>query len=257
MFDATLSIVHYRQPELLRRCLRQIHTLNLSSSWKIIVVENSPENEAASIVCSEYPYVRLIRNQKNNGFGGGHNLAFATSQSKYFFVLNPDIVVLENSLYILIKCLEEHPKAAVAGPCLLNPDGTMQYSARRFYNWKTVCMRRLPFCIQSSIEDKHLMKDSDLSKVQKVDWVLGAAMAIRRQAFPQEQLFDSRYRLYFEDVDLCYFIQKKKWDVMYCPDSKMIHDHQRDSAKGFNRKLFIHFSSWIKFWLKSKYDPTV
>jgi len=252
MSDATLSIVHYKQPELLRRCLGQLQSLNLPSSWEIIVVENSPGNEVASIIRSEYNYVRLINNQKNNGFGGGHNLAFMASHSKYFFVLNPDIMVLEDSLSILIKCLEEYPKAALVGPCLLNPDYTMQNSARRFYDWKTVFGRRLPFFKHSAIDDRHLMKDSDLSKTQKVNWVLGAAMAIRRQAFPIGQLFDPRYRLYFEDVDLCYFIQKKGWDVIYCPDSKMIHDHQRASAKGFNRTLFIHFSSWIKFWLKSK-----
>ena len=246
-----LSIVHYRQPELLRRCLTQIQKLHLSSDWKIIVVDNSPGDHGVSFVQSDFQGIRLLHNGRNNGFGGGHNLAFSSSDSDYFIVLNPDIIVLENSLEILIDHLENNAETAISGPCLLNPDGSMQYSARRFYDWKTVLGRRLPLFDKESIDYRHLMKDKDLSKTQKVDWLLGAAMAIRRKAFAESLLFDSRYTLYFEDVDLCYFIQKKGWNVIYCPNSRMFHDHQRESAGGFNRRVVTHFSSWLKFWLKT------
>lgn len=254
---AVLSIVHYQQPALLVRCLRQIQSLNLPSSWKTVVVENSPKQEGASIIQSEYPWVQILCNGKNNGFGGGHNLAYTRTASDYFFVLNPDILILDNSLQALIDCLDNHPDAAIVGPCLLNPDGSIQYSARRFYDWKTVLGRRLPLFDRHKIDDYHLMKDQDLSIIQSVDWILGAAMAIRRKAFLNDILFDPRYNLYFEDVDICYFARKRGWDVLYCPHSKMIHDHQRSSAKGINIKLFIHFLSWIKFWLKSKHYRNV
>ena len=97
------------------------------------------------------------------------------------------------------------------------------------------------------------MKDCELNKPVSVDWILGAAMVVRRSAFPSKGLFDTRYKLYFEDVDLCYFAKKEGWRVLYCPQSKMIHDHQRTSAKTFFSSATInHFVSWIKFYLKRK-----
>ena len=97
------------------------------------------------------------------------------------------------------------------------------------------------------------MKDCYLNQLLKVDWILGAAMGIRRSAFGRKELFDTRYILYFEDVDLCYFAQKRGWDVLYCPQSKMIHDHQRVSAKTFfNSATMNHLISWMKFYFKSK-----
>ena len=252
MNSATLSIVNYQQPKLLYRCLRQIQALNLPPSWETIVVENSVGDESLSVIRSEFGWVRLLSPGKNLGFAGGHNLAFASSNSKVFFVLNPDIVVLENSLSALVRQLETRPKAAIAGPCLLNPDGSMQYSARRFYSWKTVFGRRLPIFDKELTDDYHLMKNVDLTVVQKVDWLLGAAMAIRCEAFPGKDLFDRRYTLYFEDVDLCYFVQKRGWEVIYCPDSTMIHNHQRASGKGINKAVCVHFLSWMKFWLKTQ-----
>jgi GT2 family glycosyltransferase len=96
------------------------------------------------------------------------------------------------------------------------------------------------------------MKDQDPNQLRNVDWILGAAMGIRRAAFEREQLFDTRYRLYFEDVDLCYFAKKAGWQIIYCPTAKMIHDHQRASAKNlFSSVTINHFLSWIKFYLKS------
>jgi len=253
MKDVTLSIVHYRQPGLLERCLAQLESLSLPDTWETILVDNSPEVGAADIVHQRFPWVSLLPARRNLGFGGGHNLAYVHSGGSVFFVLNPDIVVLPGALEALIRVLDEHPKAALVGPCLLNPDRTSQHSARRFYDWRTVLSRRLPLPGRERISDYHLMKDCDLSQIQPVNWVLGAAMAIRRSAFDRLNLFDNRYKLYFEDVDLCYFAQKAGWEVLYCPEAKMIHDHQRASAKGLlSPVLRHHFRSWVKFYLKTK-----
>ena len=253
MHDVVISIVNYHQPELLERCLGQLETLTLPDSWATIVVDNESGDDAAAWIRDRYSWVRLIVAKENLGFGGGHNLAYAQSDSRLFFVLNPDVIVLPDSLETLVSTFAKYPKAAVIGPQLLNPDRTPQYSARRFYDWRTVLARRLPLPGHRRIHSNHLMKDCDLSKTQPVDWLLGAAMGIRRAAFGAERLFDPRYKLYFEDVDLCYFAQKVGWQVLFCPEAVMIHDHQRASAK----KLFgsvgrQHFASWLKFYWKAK-----
>lgn len=253
MSYVTISIVSYCQKNLLNRCLDQISSLALPTSWQTVVVDNSSSDGSADMVAEDYPWAKLIRLKKNLGFAGGHNIAYAQTHSKFFFVLNPDVIVLPGSLEILVQLFDRFPKAAIAGPCLLNPDGSLQFSARRFYNWRTVACRRLPIPGRKKVNDYHLMRDRKLDHTQKVDWILGAAMGIRRSAVNGRKLFDTRYNLYFEDVDLCYFVQKKGWDVLYCPDSKMTHDHQRTSAKVFfNTAIINHLISWIKFYLKNK-----
>lgn len=253
MEDVTLSIVHYRQPELLDRCLSQLESLSLPANWETILIDNSPEVGAGDMVQRRFPWVTFIPAESNLGFGRGHNLAYARSQADVFFVLNPDVMVLPGAIETLVRVLAEHPDAAIVGPRLLNPDRTPQHSARRFYDWRTVFWRRLPLPGREKISDHHLMKDRDLSTTQPIEWLLGAALAIRRSAFDRADLFDPRYSLYFEDVDLCYFAQRAGWQVLYCPEATMIHDHQRASAgKWFNSAVRRHFMSWVKFYFKTK-----
>jgi len=253
MADVTISIVSYNQKNLLARCLTQINKLNLPTSWQTVVVDNNSPDDSADMVATDYPWVKLIRLKKNLGFTGGHNTAYSETDRPIFIVLNPDVIVLPGSLETLVQVFELFPKAAIVGPCLLNTDGSLQFSARRFYTWRTIVCRRLPILGRKKTNDHHLMKDSNLNELRRVDWILGAAMGIRRSAFNGTQLFDTRYRLYFEDVDLCYFTHIKGWDVLYCPQSKMMHDHQRASAKTlFSPAVVKHFISWLRFYLKTK-----
>jgi GT2 family glycosyltransferase len=253
MNDVTISIVNYCQKDLLDRCLKSIAAQQLPSNWRKVVVDNNSIDGSAEMVAREYPSVGLIRLDRNVGFAGGHNVAYSQTNSPIFIVLNPDVKVLPSSLEVLVETFERFPKAAIVGPKLLNPDGSLQFSARRFYDWRTVLGRRLPFPGGKKLSDLHLMKDMDQSTMRCVDWVVGAAMGVRRSAFDGKELFDTRYKLYFEDVDLCYFAHKRGWDVLYCPQSKMIHDHQRTSAKAIlSSALINHFVSWIKFYLKTK-----
>jgi len=253
MNSVSISIVSYCQKNLLKRCLTQIEAIGLPGKWPVIVVDNNSSDGSADMVQKHFPWVKLHRLRKNVGFAGGHNIAFSRTSSSIFVVLNPDVIVLPGSIEELVSVFDEFPKVAIAGPRLLNPDGSLQYSARRFYDWRTVLCRRLPVPGRSHVVDFHLMKDIDYNRPRSVDWVLGAAMALRRSAFCGNTLFDGRYKLYFEDVDLCYFARKKGWDVLYYPTSTMLHDHQRASArKIFDPAVVHHFASWIKFYIKTK-----
>lgn len=254
--DVTISIVSYCQKTLLDRCLKQLNTLGLPATWQTTVVDNNSSDGSAMMVAKNYSWVNLIRLKTNLGFAGGHNTAYTQTDSPIFIVLNPDVIALSGSLETLVQMFEKFPKAAIVAPCLLNPDGTTQFSARRFYTWRAVVCRRVPIPGRKKVNNYHLMKDCNPNRLRSVDWVLGAAMGIRRSAFKRRRLFDTRYKLYFEDVDLCYFAQKRGWDVLYCPQSQMIHDHQRTSAKTFfNTAIINHFMSWIRFYRKTKEHP--
>ncbi|RKY12097.1 MAG: hypothetical protein DRP65_02245 [Planctomycetota bacterium] len=248
-----ISLVNYNQKDLLDRCLEHLGRAQIDQDWHTIVLDNKSTDGSAEMVDKKYPWVEQIRNHKNDDYGRGHNIVYSKTDSLYFIVLNPDIIIDPGSLQSLVDKFEKFPRAAVIGPCLLNPDGSLQYSARHDYDWRTVIARRLPFPGRQRIIDHHLMKDYPYESIHKVDWVMGAVLAVRRQAFPEQDLFDPVYRKYFEDVDLCYFARQAGWDVLYCPDIKIIHDHQRVSAqKWFNKVTMIHISSWLKFYIKTK-----
>lgn len=253
MYQVTISIISYNQRNLLDRCLTQLRSLRMPPTWHTTVLDNCSTDASAEMVKKKHPWVEQIRYPKNVHYGRGHNIVYARTNSPYFFVLNPDVIVLPGTLDKLLRMFEKYPRAAIVGPCLLNPDGSLQYSGRRYYNWRTVIARRLPISGQQKISDYHLMKDCRQQETRSVDWVLGAAMGIRRAAFPRKDLFDPHYRMYFEDVDLCYFARIEGWDVLYCPSCKMIHDHQRGSAKSFfNNATWFHIVSWLKFYRKTR-----
>jgi GT2 family glycosyltransferase len=139
-------------------------------------------------------------------------------------------------------------------PKLLNPDGSLQYSCRTFHTFWTILMRRTPLgkmFPKSKILRDHLMMDWDHDTIREVDWALGGCMMIRRDAVFGPKLFDERFFLYFEDVDLCYGMKKTSWKVIYNPKAVMVHHHLRESAlKGLNPQKKEVIKSWVKFKLK-------
>jgi hypothetical protein len=218
-------------------------------------VDNNSTDGSAGVVAEYFKDVELIASTSNLGFGGGHNLAFRHNDQPFFLVLNPDVIVEAGSIEQLLTQMKDDDRVAIAGPCLVNSDGSLQYSARRFYDWPTVLSRRLPIPFRDKRVEHHLMKDVDFSGLERVDvnWVMGAVMLCRRDAFDGQYLFDPRYKLYFEDVDLCYFAKQRGYKVIYLPFVKMVHDHQRLSAKGIvNKAAVTHFKSWLTFRKKCR-----
>jgi len=98
---------------------------------------------------------------------------------------------------------------------------------------------------------KHLMMDWDHREPREVDWGLGACMLLRKEALGGQDIFDGRFFLYFEDVDLCLRLKEEGWKVVYYPEAVMIHSHLRHSARGvLNREKWEHLKSLIKFYFK-------
>jgi GT2 family glycosyltransferase len=152
-----------------------------------------------------------------------------------------------------------HPEIGVLGPKLLNPDGSLQYSCARFPNFflpvirRTAVGRYLPALI-----DRYLMRREGHNAIRAVDWLLGACLLVRRdELFISDKLFDERFFMYFEDVDLCRRARQLGKEVVYYPQALVTHDHMRDSARlpwyqaVFTDKLAkAHLSSWWKYFKK-------
>ena len=134
-------------------------------------------------------------------------------------------------------------------PQLLNPDGSVQYSVRKFVTLKMMLRRRMSWenddSNNSSVRE-YLCKDIDQEKTQEVDWAMGAAMFMSRDTYARLGGFDQRYFLYMEDEDLCLRAWKQGIPVVYFPEAKMTHNHLRGSTH-LSKKTLYHLKSFFTY----------
>jgi GT2 family glycosyltransferase len=249
----SVVIVNYNSAELLEACLSSLLANKPLCQMEVIVVDNHSTDGSVQML-AKFPEIRLIAESENRGFACGANHGYALSRGPYCLILNPDVVILPGSIQTLWAYMESCKDGGIAFPKLLNPDGSLQYSCRTFHTVRTILMRRTPLgkiFPESKVLRDHLMMDWDHNSIREVDWALGACMMVRKDAISGPGLFDERFFLYFEEVDLCYRMKKTPWKVVYNPEATMVHCHLRESAgKGFNRQKREVIRSWIKFKLK-------
>ena len=257
----SVVIVNYRSAAYLNACVDALFVHNKSCSFEILVVNNDRVSDLSSLPTLNRSEVRTIQNSSNIGFGAAANIGFDKSNGEFVLLLNPDILVRPEAVASLLQAIQSHPDAGLVLPQLRNPDDSLQYSCRRFYTWKTLWMRRGPWrrhLASHPTARQHLMQEWDHASAAEVDWGLGAAMLVRKHALCGERLFDERFFLYFEDVDLCLRLHRAGWKVLYNPASVMTHQHRRDSARTMALLAkWHHLCSLTKFLWKYRFrlDP--
>lgn len=220
--------------------------------YELIYVDNCSTDDSVNYIREHYPQVKILQNLKPLGFGENNNKGILASKGEYIAIINPDIVVREDSLTLLRDYLKAHPDVGIVAPQLLNPDGTVQYSARGFVNLKRLCARALTHgndAADNKDINEYLCKNIDFESTQPVDWAIGAAYMLRRDTYAMLGGFDQDYFLYMEDEDICYRTWRMGMQVVYHPKSKMTHNHIRASSK-VGRKMWLHIKSMATFMRK-------
>lgn len=255
----SIIIVNFKNPALLRLCLKSLkRALNPKLNYEILVVDILSEIETQNVVLEEFPKVKLLPFKENLGYTKGVNEGIKASSGEYIFVLNPDIVPLKNSVEILLNYIKKHKDVGLAGPQLLNFDGTPQQSCFGFYNAITMIYRRinyLPF--KNKVLEKFFLKGKDLSRICSVDWLMGSVIMARRDALVKVGLMDEKFFLYFSDVDWARRFWENGYRVVFCPLSKIYHYHRRISKKNswiidifINRQFQWHIKDGFRYLYK-------
>lgn len=194
-----------------------------------------------------------VLSSPNRGFAAGVNLAFRESRGDILMLANPDVRVTTRTFDAAVAYLESHPTVGVLLPLLRYPSGEMQFSVRRFYTWSTILYARSPFRMMSyrpRFFRRYLYEDLDRSAPVEVDWGLGAAMFLRRADCEENDIFDERFFMYFEDVDLCYRMWQRGRLVTYSPQIECIHAHRRFSRNPLSAAGWHHLQSLKQFITK-------
>lgn len=255
--ELSIIVTSYKNPELLRLCLRSIKQNCSLEKFELIVSDSATEEATTLMMREDFPEVIFIPSEKNIGFGGTVKNGFAKSSGEYVLILNGDILIKKNSIETLLNYLKQNPSVGIVGPKLLGFDEKLQHSCFRFYTPLTIVFRRT-ILGKTSFGKKHLanflMQDFDHQTTKEVDWLMGSAMLTKRSAIAKVGLMDERFRLYFEDTDWCRRFWENDYAIVYNPHSEMYHYHGRGSAgKNFLKTLFTNKLAWIHIASALKY----
>lgn len=249
--ELTYLIVNYNTPELTMTCINSLVEQGLARYRDIVMVDNNSPDGSGHVVRERFPDIRSVLSTKNDGFGSGINIGMREVRTKYAMILNPDTYFLENRMANAISLLEREPDIGILGVNLINPDGSPQYSARKFYSVFDIVLRRTPlgnWRVFRSRVDHHLMKAAWDQESFEADWVMGTGFIVRKSAFEQIGGMDEGYFLYFEDVDICARMWMNGWRVCAISSVKLVHDHQRRSKAGiFSWAGRMHLASTNRF----------
>jgi len=219
----SVVVINYNTRELLRACLA---SLGANPPYPVIVVDNASSDGSADMVRAEFPWVILHANSENLGYGAAANQAIAQCASEYVLLLNSDTRLTRGAFDMLIQYLEQHPRVAIAGPRIVTPNGTLQPSCFPFPTPIHVFIQESTLGIlfrHTPILREWYLPASSHPHSQNVPWVLGAALAIRRDALATVGGFDESYFMYFEEVDLCYRLRAIGWHIDFVSDATIVH----------------------------------
>ena len=255
--SATLGvvIVNYQTPDLTLRCVASMLEHGIARAQDIVVVDNDSPDRSGVRLAAELPDgVVVILSRRNGGFGAGVNIGVEALQTDLALILNPDTYFERNNMHVIRRMFDESPKLGVAGLKLVNPDGSLQYSARRFYSLPDIVARRTmlgKLGPMRRLERSHLLTRKWRQQPFEADWVMGTGFIVRRSAFEQVGRMDEGYFLYFEEVDLCARMWIDGWRVVAVPEVELVHEHQRSSAAGLlSRSGKTHLRSMARFFAK-------
>jgi len=251
----TVSIVTYNNEPVIRKALSSIEksTLRQTGDCEVLVVDNASTDNTAAVVTREFPGVTLIRSQ-NNGFGAGHNKAIKEIQGKsgYHLVMNPDIYFDETVLEKLADFMDKHPDVGLTMPKILYPDHRVQYLCKLLPTpFDSIGRRFIPGFLKPLFKkrfDAYEFKNRGYDRQMEVPHLSGCFMLIRTAVFEEIGLFDERFFMYMEDVDLSRRIHAR-YKTVYYPGVHIYHEFHRGSYKGL-KNLKYHIVSAVKYFNK-------
>jgi N-acetylglucosaminyl-diphospho-decaprenol L-rhamnosyltransferase len=218
--DLSVIVVTLNGREWVGRCLESV-----AGADEVVVVDHGSTDGTVELVRERFPQARLIE-QENRGMGGGNNAGMRVATGRYFLLLNSDAWVVGDGLRRLVEFADSRPDAAVVGPRLVNPDGSLQRSVRAFPTlWRLATeyffLRKL--APRTNALNAFYGGPFDHASVREADWLYGACLLVRREAADAVGLFDEDFFMFSEEVDWCYRFQAAGWKVLFYPGAEVVH----------------------------------
>lgn len=224
--DLAIVVVHWNVAHLLEGCLRSIGAEIPGSALtvSVTVVDCASPDDRYRDVVSAFADVALIELAENRGYAAGCNAGIRQADGEAVLLLNPDTELLPGSLRVLWETLQVAPHVGMVAPLLLNPDGSVQSAGYRFPGIANVLFDLFPIharLIESPLNGRVPVGDG-VQPIQ-IDYALGAAMLVRREALDAVGLLDESYGMYSEEIDLARRLADGGWTTLLAPSARIVH----------------------------------
>ena len=279
--DVSVIVVNYNVRDFLAQALHAVERASSGLHVEVFVVDNNSVDGSVEMVMNDFPAVRLIRNDRNAGFGAANNQALRQARGRYLLILNPDTIVQEDTIRVLVDHLDTHPEAGAAGCQILNPDGSFAPESRRAYPTPRVAFHRIAGLSKlfphSPVFGRYNMTFLPREQEAEVDALSGSCMLVRHAAIHVSHstwgqldstvrsevdhgrttrlgaagdgagLFDEDFFMYGEDLDWCYRIQQAGWRIRYTPATRIVHYKGESTKKGELRYVRLFYGAMLHF----------
>jgi len=246
-----IVVTNYNTRELLAECLASIEEHPASCPTRLTVVDNGSTDGSATLVRKRFPQASLIAFADNRGYGPATNRALRELEDEQVLLLNADTRVTPGCLDALCAALAADPGAGALGPRQIDDHGHYQLSCGASLT--------LPRETRRWLRHRRLRRDDATARLflerhyangARIDWLSGSALLIRREALRRAGLFDERFFLYFEDIDLCLRIRRAGFAVRYVPAAAIVHHGGCSAAQAPELAEYEYRRSQLLFWAK-------
>ena len=258
--DVSVIVVNYNVRQFLENTITSLLRALNGMRSEVFVVDNASDDGSVEMVKAKFPGVCLIQNKENLGFARANNQALKQAKGKYLLLLNPDTIVQEDTIHVMLKFFSETPDAGLAGCKILSPDGTFQLPCRRSFPTPWVAFTKV-FGLSALFPASKLFGKYNLTylspdETYEVDAVSGSFMMIRREVYEKVGGLDEAFFMYGEDLDWCYRVTEAGFRVYYVHSTKIVH-FKGESTRRSNLDEIKLFYDAMQLFVEKHYGASV
>ncbi|MGO9963177.1 MAG: glycosyltransferase family 2 protein [Acidimicrobiales bacterium] len=244
--DVAAVVVNYNAGFALSDC---VASLRREAIETIVVVDNGSTDNSLEGLASKYPAVPVFHTGKNLGFGGGVNYGARRVAGEMLLVCNPDLELQSGAVKSMRDRLVRDPSLGLVGPALVTPAGDLQPSGRAFPTFRRSTVQAVLGIVLPRNAYSRRYREANRARAGTgiVDWVTGACLLVRREAFDAVGGFDDRYFMYVEEVDLCWRLARAGWRTGYESSAQVLHLAGISTAPFPYRMIVAHHVSLWRF----------
>ena len=246
--DLSIIIVNWNTKQLLRECLYSIKQNSNNQEIRLIVVDNASNDSSREMVQTLFPDVHLINSKANIGFARANNLGLSYADTSFILFLNPDTLVMPDTLTNMIEFMKNHPSVGVTSCKRKNVKGGIQTIGLQWFPSPFTELLSIFFLSEETLQRfRGYLPIKDPNKSDYVSVLYGTCLMMRKEVLEKVGHFDERFFMYSEDVDLSWRINGHGWKLYYLSEAEIIHHGGGASIKAGN-----HFSTIMKCESRAK-----
>ncbi len=254
-FDLTLSIVTYNNSRIIAKTVKSI-IKSIPSEYKYLlyIIDNNSSDNTVDLVKKIKGNIKILELGVNKGFGYGHNAVLELIDSKYHFVVNPDIEIEnDNQIRNMITYLENNEDVGLLVPLILNTDYSVQHLCKKNPTVFDMMIRRISPNFLRVRQDSYIMKQTGYDKIMEIEYASGSFMVFRSSLYKMIKGFDDEFFMYLEDADITRRVNQVSKTIFY-PYARVVHSWERSAYKSFKffkitiESMIVYFNKWGWSW---------